>query len=712
MITKRILTKSVLAGAVSVALSSTVNAQTSNEQQDVEQIEVVQQRQAYRGDVPLKSMPQNIDVVSAELLDDLGVNDFQNALDFTSGIARQNSFGGMWDSFAIRGFAGDENLPGGYLVNGFSAGRGYSGRRETSNIQSIEVIKGPGSALFGRSEPGGTINIITKKPQFSEEGYIQATIGSYDLYRVEGDYTNAITKDLAFRVNGAYEDAGSFRDTVETNKLSISPSFHYNFSANTSLVYELEYLDQELPFDRGIIVTNYEFGDVPIETYYGEPADGPTQIDAIGHQLTFQHKLNADWNFLAGLSYRESSFEGYSSEVELGGRQLVTEEGFEETVNRRRLYRNYESEDLAGRLEFSGTVDLAGMAHHILVGADAYEYTLDITQDRWRVAFGVNDTTYAVNKYNPVYGQDLPSLSPVRFDTEDQSSVGIYFQDQIDVTEKFKIQGGIRFDDFDQDFESYLSGQVTSQSQTATSPRVGLVYEASELYTLYASYSEGFRPNSGSNYAGETFDPEESKSYEAGVKFNTADEGITGTVAFFRAEKSNVLAADPNPEHSGFSDTIGEAESQGVEVDLTAMLGDDTMVTVAYAYVDATTSNAIVNADWGVEIPAGTQLLNIPKNKLNVTAIHYLDIAGKESKLGASVTYVDDRPGELIDPNYVLPSYTTVRIFGSVNLTDALSINADIENLFDEEYYASSYSALWTMPGNPRQAKLSVKYAF
>ena len=188
MYTNRIIVKSVLAAAVSIALSSTVNAQTTPDSDDIEQIEVVKQRQAYRGDVPLKSMPQNIDVVSAELLDDLGVNDFQNTLDFSSGIARQNSFGGMWDSFAIRGFAGDENLPGGYLVNGFSAGRGYSGRRETSNIQAIEVIKGPGSALFGRSEPGGTINIITKKPQFYEEGYIQATAGSYDLYRLEGEH--------------------------------------------------------------------------------------------------------------------------------------------------------------------------------------------------------------------------------------------------------------------------------------------------------------------------------------------------------------------------------------------------------------------------------------------------------------------------------------------------------------------------------------------
>lgn len=712
MLTKKIMMKSVLACAVSAALSSTVNAQTSEEQQEVEQIEVVQQRQPYRGDVPLKSMPQNIDVVSAELLDDLGINDFQNALDFTSGIARQNSFGGMWDSFAIRGFAGDENLPGGYLVNGFSAGRGYSGRRETSSIQSIEIIKGPGSALFGRSEPGGTINIITKKPQFQEEGYIQATVGSYDLYRLEGDYTNAITDDLAFRVNGAYEDAGSFRDTVETNKLSINPSFIYDINPTTNVAYELEYLDQELPFDRGILVTNYQFDDVPIDVYYGEPADGPMQIDAVGHQITLQHQLSDTWNFLAGISYRESSFEGYATEVELGGRQLVDTEGFEDTVVRRRLYRDYDSEDLSGRFEFSGTVELADMDHHILIGADAYDYTLDITQDRWRVAFGVNDTTYSVDKYNPVYGQDLPELSPVRFDTEEQSSYGIYFQDQIDITEKFKVQAGIRFDDFSQDFESYLYNTKSSQSQTATSPRFGLVYEASSLYTLYASYSEGFRPNSGSDFFGETFEPEESKSYETGVKFSTEDEGISGTVAFFRAEKSNVLAADPIPEHSGFSDTIGEAESQGVEVDLTATLGENTMVTVAYAYVDATTSNSIVNADWGVEIPAGTQLLNIPENKLNVTAVHFLDIGGKESKLGASVTYVDDRPGEFIDPSYVLPSYTTVRIFGSVNVTEALSINADIENLFDEEYYASSYSALWTLPGNPRQAKLSVKYAF
>ena len=705
----RIFMKTALTAAVSIALANSASAIAQETPEEMEQIEVVKQRQPYRGDVPLKSLPQNIDVVSAELLKDLGVNDFQNALDFTSGVARQNSFGGLWDSFAIRGFAGDENLPSGYVVNGFSAGRGFSGRRDTSNVQAIEVLKGPGSALYGRSEPGGTINIITKKPQFTEEGYIQATAGTYSLYRLEGDYTNAINDDLAFRVNGAYEDAGSFRNTVESNKLAFTPSLTYQITDDTSLTYELEVLDQEAPFDRGIVVVDYEFGTVPIDTFYGEPNDGPMSIEALGHQLTLQHGLNSDWSVMVGLSYRESSFEGYSSEVELsGGRQLLYTDG--ETVSRQRRYRDYDAEDLSGRVELSGTVETGDIIHHILIGADAYDYQLDQIQQRWRTAWGAGDTTYSVSLINPEYGQAQPETGALWDRREDQSTVGLYIQDQIDLTDSLKVLAGFRFDDYSRDFYNYLADSESSQSQTATSPRIGLVYEPSNLYTLYLSYSEGFRPNSGTDADGEAFDPEESKSYEAGVKFANSDESLTGTVAIFRAEKSNVLSADP--VNSGYSAALGEAESQGIEVDLNAVIADDTTVTVAYAYVDAETSNDIVNVDWGVNIPAGSRLINIPEHKLNVTAMHFMDIAGKESKVGASVTYVGDRLGETIDPDYILPSYTTVRLFGSVNLSDNVVINADIDNLFDKEYYASSYSALWTMPGTPRTAKISVKYAF
>lgn len=705
----QLLLKSVLATSISMAFTFGVNAQESSDTVDeIESIEVVQQRQPYRGDVPLKSLPQSVDVVSGKLLDDIGINDFQNALDFTSGVARQNSFGGLWDSFAIRGFAGDENLPAGYLVNGFSAGRGYSGRRDTSNVEMIEVLKGPGSALYGRSEPGGTINITTKKPQFAQEGYVQASVGSYDTYRLEGDYTNALSTDLAFRVNGAYEDSGSFRETIESKKIALTPSVLYRVSDDTSVTYEMEILDQETPFDRGVVVLNYDFDTMPIERFLGEPNDGPMKIKAMGHQLTVQHSLNSDWDVLFGLGYRDSSFSGYSTEVELSaGRQLLYVDG--ETVSRQRRYRDYDTTDLSGRVEISGTFATAGMTHHILFGADAYDYQLDQIQQRWRVGWGSGDTTDSINLNAPVYGQALPDTSPLWDQREQQSSYGVYVQDQIDITAEFKVLAGLRFDDLSVDYFNYLADSQAGQSQTATSPRVGLVYEPSANYTVYLSYSEGFRPNSGVDSNGEGFEPEFSKSYETGLKFNTSDESISGTVAIFRAEKSNVLTAEPD---TGLSAALGEAESQGLEIDVNAFIGTSTTVTLAYAYVDAKTSNDLINLDWGVEIPAGSRLINVPKNKVNLTAIHETDIAGKEAKIGASITYVGERLGETIDPNYVLPSYTTVRVFASMNVSEDLSLSADVDNVFDKEYYASSYSALWTQPGSPLTARVSLKYAF
>lgn len=700
----------LLATSVSMALAFATHAQDVDpEKTNLEHIEISHQKQPYRGDVPLKSTPQAVSIVTGELLQDAGIVDLQNALDFSSGIVRQNSFGGMWDSFAIRGFAGDENLPSGYLLNGFSAGRGYSGRRDTSNIQSIEVLKGPGSALYGRSEPGGTINIITKKPQFFEEGYLQASVGNYATYRLEGDYTNAITNDLAFRVNGAYQDAGSFRDTVESTKLAITPSVLYNISDDTNISYELEILDQEVPFDRGLVVLDNNFDTVPISRFLGEKDDGPMKIKANGHQLVLQHKINSNWDLLAGVGYRDSSFAGYASEVELSaGRQLLYTDG--ETVTRLRRYRDYDATDLSGRTELSGTLETGPFTHHILFGLDAYDYELDTVQDRWRTAFGTGDSTYSINLYEPVYGQEAPTPTTLLNSTEKQTSYGSYFQDQIDVNAQWKVLVGLRFDKFSQDIINNLTDVASSQDQTATSPRLGLVFEANENITLYSSYAEGFRPNSGSDVDGVAFDPEESKSYEVGMKWSTPDNTFNGTLAIYKSEKSNVLSADP--VNAGFSAALGEAESKGIELDIAANLNEDTTLTLAYAYTDAYTSNDIINYDWGVEILAGSPLINVAKNTGNVTLRHFFAVDGKDADVGVSVNYVGERLGETIDPNYILPSYTVVRAFGSVRLSNELKVMFDVDNLFDKEYYASSYSALWTMPGSPLTYRVSFKYQF
>lgn len=692
--------RTLLSCAISATLGLTTAQQSLAREapSTVEEISVTAQKQAYRGDTPLESLPQQTQVLSGDTLAELGAVELQSALDIASGVARQNNFGGLWDSFAIRGFAGDENLPSGYLVNGFSGGRGFSGNRDASNIETIEVLKGPGSALFGRGEPGGTINIVTRKPGFERkgEGYLRATAGRYDTYRLEGDYADTLNDRVAFRINGARQDGESFRDTVTSEKTVLTPSFLVALTENTSLSYEAEYLKQATSFDRGIVAIDGDPGKVPVSNFYGEPGDGPSEVNANGHQLVLQHDLNDGWFILAGANYRASSFEDCVTEAELAApRQQLYVDG--QTLSRWQRCRDFDAEDTSARIELSGSFETGAFTHHMIVGGDTYEYALESLQDRWRVDAG--KPTYSVDVFNPVYGQVAPEGSPLANRLEKQSAWGLYFQDQIDLSEHWKVLLGLRYDDFSQDIENRRSGMKSRQSQTATSPRAGLVYEASDTLSVYASYSEGFRPNSGVDFFGTAFDPEESKSYEVGTKLVALDGALSSTIALFKMEKSNIVAADP--AHPGSSAALGEAESQGVEIDITGDLTDTLRLLFNYAYVDAETSNDITNVDWSVDIPAGSPLINIPENSANLMLVKSFTVGGKASTFGVRVNYVDDRLGETIDPSYILPSYTLVNLLGSYQATDKLKLTVNVDNLLDEEYYVSSYHKLWTMPGSP-----------
>ena len=698
--------KTAIATVISSLLSPQLFAQ-DDALSDIEKIEVISYKQAYRGNVPIKELPQAVSVISAQELDAMGISNFQTALSLDSSLSRQNNFGGLWESFAIRGFSGDENLPSAYLINGFSAGRGFSGLRDTSNIESIEVLKGPASALYGRGEPGGTVNIITKKPQFEQQGYLKLSAGEYAHQRLEGDYTSGITDDIAFRINGSYEDSESFRDTIESKKTAITPSIFVKLGDDTSLTYEFEYVDQEIPFDRGIPVLPGV--NISPETFLGEPSDGPMEVEAMGHQLTLQHQINADWFLSLGAGYRDSSLEGYSSEIELSpGRQLLYTDG--ETVSRQRRYRDYDAKDASLRVELNGSFDALGTKHNVLIGADGYDYELHSIQERWRTAWGSGDTTFSINAYNPVYGQTAPETSPTQDNLEEQNAFGIYLQDQMALSEKVNLLIGVRFDKFEQDITNNFSGNTVSQSKSEVNPRIGISYQVDDGVTLYSNYAEGFRPNSGADANSNAFEAEKSESIEAGVKWSLFNDVLSGTVALFKTEKSNILTADPI--NSGFSVALGKAESSGIELDSRFTLTENTVLDIGYTYIDAHTVNDMTNPDWGVSIAANSQLINVPKHTLNMSLIHYAEVANTPLQLGAHVLSVSDRLGETIDPDYELPSYTIVNLFGTLNINDNITLQANIENLFDEEYFANSYSALWTMPGQPRRINASISYNF
>ncbi|WP_370243028.1 TonB-dependent siderophore receptor [Alteromonas abrolhosensis] len=695
-----------------VALSANAAAQ-SNEtslqgaHDELEHIEVKRHFQPYRGNVPLIDTPQAIDRITADTLANEGITRFIDALDFAPTVVRQNNSGGMFDSFAIRGFSGDENNPSGYLINGFNV-RGYSGNRSTVNVQTIEVMKGPGSALYGQGEPGGTINVITKKPQFEEQGCIQGTVGNFDKKQVEFDYTNGINSDMAYRVNGSYEDSDTYRDNVFFKNLNLNPSFIWNISDHTSLSYQMEILDQEKPLDRGVFILNNDFDAVDAEDFYGDIRDGAHEVKAFGHQLVLNHELNYNWHLLGGFAYRDSSFEGESSDTELSeGRQLLYTDP--SILSRQRRTRDYQAQDLSIRFELSGVVDAAGFVNNVLFGLDYYNYHIDTDYRRWRTAWGAGDTTYSINPENPDYTIFRPDVTPTTLTAEKQKGLGFYVQDVVELSEATKLLVGFRVDKFEQDILNKLSNEGQEQDQTEVTPRFGFVYEINDSVSIYTSYAEGFRPNPGLDSDRNAFDPEETTSFEVGAKWENIADMFSGSVAIFDAEKTNMLTAEPN---TGFSATLGEVESQGVEFQLTTDITSDIRLDMAYAYIDAKTANEVNNLDWGVPIPKGSRLINIAKHSGYISLNHFTSVFEKEAFFGVTMRYVGDRLGQTTDPTFILPSYTLVNLAGSVNISDALSMRFDVNNLFDRDNFENSYHQLWTMPGSPTNYTVSVKYQF
>ncbi len=711
----RILSVAIATAYLSPALAQTTTPPAPGESDDLRTVSdavvVTGVRQPYRGRFKPLETPQAEQSIDAETLRASGALDLGKALDLSASVARQNNFGGLWNAFSLRGFVGDENLPSNYLVNGFSAGRGFGGPRDLSGIESVEVLKGPRAALYGRGEPGGTVNLVTKRPTFKTAGEFRASAGSFNTYRTDADWTAPLSDSVAVRLVGFHEDGHSFRDTVQTLKYGASPSLAWRISPRSQLVYEAELSHQEIPFDRGVVAVNGQLGVVPPRRFLGEPGDGPMKADVRGHQLEFQHTFSKDWSALVGLTSRTTSLEGFSTEAEsAANRQSLFVDG--QTLTRQRRFRDYDATYRVIRGELSGRFRFGGLQHRLIVGADADRFVNDQVFLRARAPTLASNPTpaqqQAINIFNPVYGgYPLPTPTPLTDRVETQQSLGFYVQDQIDLSDRWQMRLGARFDDYKQTLENRANGQLFTQKENRTSPQLGVVYKAARALSLYTTYGENFRPLSGTDAQGRGFTPNQSTSVEAGAKFVLG--GIEGTVAVFQVEQKNLLVVD---DPSALTQVAaGKARSQGLEVDLRGELTRGLSLWASYAYVDARTLNAFNDANFGLPVPAGTRLLNVPRNTLSLQLVQSTAVAGRGLQLGGGLQHVGERSGEFTS-GFRLPAYTVLRAFVSVELTKTATLRLHLENLTDKVYYTNSFSALWVQPGAPRSARLSAVFKF
>lgn len=712
-----IASRAILAtGVALMAFTSAAFAQSTDDGSSLETVNVTAQRQAYRGDVPVKDTPQSIQLIDAEIISDLNITQLESALELASGVAKQNNFGGLWDSFAVRGFAGDENFPSGFLVNGFNGGRGYGGPRDASNIDRIEVIKGPNGAVFGRGEPGGTVNLITKKADLRDTfGSVSAAAGSFSTYRIEGDANIAVNPNFALRLNGAYQDGDSFRDTIESSKLVLSPSALLKIGDKTSLSYELEYVDQKVPFDRGVLAINGQLGLIPRTRFLGEPGNGPMKVKVLGHQVQLQQDLGDNgWVAIVGLGYRDTSFTGFSNDPELVlSRQIIDNDGI--NLARQRRFRDYDTTNTVIRGEVSGKAHTGSLVHHVLVGADWDRFKIDLNQLRFRppvyvAGSPITAANNAVNVFNPVYGQLPVPTGVVQNLTEVQKAYGVYFQDQMDLTDRLKLRFGGRFDDFRQDITNRAAASPVPAVKKRFSPTAGLLFDVNDSVGVYVGYGTGFRPNSGVDAFAKPFSPETSKSYEVGARYISAGGDIVGTVAAFSMEKTNVLTADP--VNGGFSIAGGKARSRGIEADITAKLPDDLMILATFSFTDAEWTSSSLDPNFAQLIAPGASLINIPKQQANLLVTKGFEIGnGGTITIGGGINHVGKRLGETAT-NFYLPSYTLARALVNYEPSEKIRLSLDVTNLFDTTYYPSSYAKIWVQPGAPRTVTGRVTFSF
>jgi iron complex outermembrane receptor protein len=595
----------------------------------------------------------------------------------------------------MRGFTGDPNFGSDFLVNGFNSSRGYNGQRDSANTNTVEILKGPASALYGRGDPGGTVNITTKKPLFQPSQTIEQSVGNYSTYRTAVDLTGPLSETVAYRLNAAYQNGNSFRDTEHSESYVISPSFIWMISPDTTLSYEMEAVQQRTPFDRGVLAVNGRLGLIPNSRFLGEPGDGPITIKSLGHQLFVQHQFNDDWSLQSGLSYRESSLEGLSTEA-----SKLLADG--RTLWRQHRLRDFSATDTSGRLELLGKVATGPVVNNLLFGVDAYRFDDD------RVLMRANPTAaapYAIDIYNPVYGQSVPAAMTLNISTkEKQRAHGLYAQDQIDITKQWKALIGVRYDNYTQTFDDRRFLRNTEQSGNATSPRFGIVYQPLKTLSFYASVSKGFRPSSGTTSGGLPFAPESSRSYEVGTKYDAANGKLSSTLAVYKIQKQNVLTVDPLDPN--YSVAAGEVESRGVELDVSGEIVRNLRLTAAYAYTDTKITKDNL-------FKVGSALPDVPKNSANLLLVQDFKLGDGVASFGGGANYVGERNGDVaVSSNFKLPAYTTYKMIASYKPTKKLRISLNVDNLFNKTYYASSYSQLWVAPGTERTITLKAQYKF
>ncbi|MCS4062323.1 TonB-dependent siderophore receptor [Pseudomonas putida] len=677
------------------ALSITDTADSERADGPVQGYKASRSASATRTDTALHETPQSVSVVPKDVLQDTGATRLQDGLDYAGGVGRANNFGGQGlTTFTVRGFTTGE-----FYRNGFPINRGYPNAPDANTVERLEVIRGPATSLYGRGDPGGTFNVVSKQPLPASKVTLGSQFDDQGMHRATLDATGPLNQDgsLAYRLNLLGEGGDSFRDDVQSERYDVAPVISWQVNDATKIIFEGDFMRNNHPLDRGLTRLPGQLGTASRDTNIWEKgSDNLLHNDNNMAQLRFEHLLDDNWSLGGGMQWLDGSLKGNA--VEANGLQPDGR-----TLGRNFNYRKLEWTDRDYQLNLTGHFDTAGFAHTLLTGIEYEDY--DYNSIIQRSAAGA--TAYPIDIFDPVLGQARPALTrTTTHDKENLKTWAFFVQDQVALTERLKALAGVRFERFEHDYVNKLSAAGDfSKGENGVTPRFGLLYDLTDTVAVYANTARSFKPNSGApaGATGRGFDPEKGKSYELGVKWEALDRQLSVDAAIYHIVKENVLTRDPADPN--YSVAAGQVRSRGLDINIAGNITPEWRVIGGYAYVDAEVTK-------DNRLPTGTRLANIPRNSFSLlNTYEFQDGFAKGLGLGIGVKYVDDRNGQTEAVTYNMDQYTVVDLLTFYQLNEHVRLNLDVKNLFNKEYDEGAFNT-YAYPGAPRTVQAGVSYTF
>jgi len=645
-------------------------------------------------DVPLLDVPQAITIVDRELLDDQGSYKLDDALKNVAGVI-PGGYYEAWDYYRIRGFDASFNT----YIDGLRGGNGMN--EEMFGLESVEVMKGPSSTLYGQSVLGGIVNVRSKQPRPDAFARVQFTGGSYGFYEPAVDAGASLNRShtLYARLNLLYRPTDSFVDYVSRQRIYVAPALTWEITTDTSLTilgrYQHDTGHMGFPLPAAGTVLPNPNGEIPVTRFVGEPSN-PNPLSEVNKQIgyEFTHRFNDSVSLYQNL--RLDWYENHWDKI-LYPAYLGPDE---RTLYRYPLSWQSQWNDTAVDTGVRFRLHTGAIQHNLVSGVDYYRRPDTYTGQS--IDFSDPSAYMPLDVFQPVYGAPFSPIGPYADGKTRERYVGLYVQDRMQLTERLSLTAGGRVD-----FSSNRDlSEPDSNDDHAFSPRVGVSYKLLPGVAAYGSYSQSFLPQSGRVYDGSAsgafVSPERGDQWEGGFKTSLLSGRMVNTVSVFRLMRDNVLTSDPS--HPNFYLLTGTQRSRGVEVETSYQLRRAWNLILAYAYTDA---DVVKDND----IPVGTPTQNVPKNSFNIWSTYELQRGVfRGLGLGFGGRYYTAQSGDLLN-TFELPAY---------GLVDAsifyrrghLGWQFNAYNLADNRYFTGSYNDVYVLPGSPRSIHTTISWTF